>query len=235
MIEEKELPLDEAANSGKIIAEQVERISKVIRQLLDFARSRRGDGTNQPLAPEPTEIEALARAAVALVKPLADRASVRLQVVGEPSYARADAGLIQQVILNLVMNGLQASQAGGEVRVSVGRVGALPPPEIGGPARDHVRIQVEDDGSGIAPQILPRIFEPFFTTKEVGQGTGLGLSVSYGIVREHGGWIAVQSEIGRGATFTVYLPAAYASNTQQSNEVPREGSSPARAAVERGA
>jgi signal transduction histidine kinase len=83
-----------------------------------------------------------------------------------------------------------------------------PPAESGTRAGEgnYAQIVVEDQGSGIPPEILPRIFEPFFTTKDVGQGTGLGLAVSYGIVREHGGWIAVTSEVGRGTRFAVHLP-----------------------------
>ena len=69
------------------------------------------------------------------------------------------------------------------------------------------RLAVVDEGSGIAPENLVRVFEPFFTTKDVGEGTGLGLSVCYGIVEEHGGWIAVDSNLGKGSRFTVYLPA----------------------------
>jgi signal transduction histidine kinase len=70
------------------------------------------------------------------------------------------------------------------------------------------RLQVEDQGQGIAAEDLPHIFDPFFTTKEVGQGTGLGLSIAYGIVEEHGGWIDVASTPGRGSLFSIYLPLA---------------------------
>ena len=82
-----------------------------------------------------------------------------------------------------------------------------PPPGVDGGEGDFVRLDVVDEGSGIAPDVLPHIFEPFFTTKSVGEGTGLGLSVSYGIVRDHGGWIAVDTAQGKGSRFSVYLPA----------------------------
>ena len=108
-----------------------------------------------------------------------------------------DAGQLQQVLTNLVMNGLQAMKRPGTVRVRAEHVRATPPADVGGPEADWVRLDVEDEGDGIAPEVLPHIFEPFFTTKDVGEGTGLGLSVSYGIVREHGGWIAVRSEPGQ--------------------------------------
>ena len=104
-------------------------------------------------------------------------------------------GKINQVLLNLVINAVQACAEGGHVAVRTR-------PEPG----EAVVVEVEDDGCGIQPEHMPRLFEPFFTTKPVGQGTGLGLSVSYAIVRDHGGTIAVESTPGRGSTFRVRLP-----------------------------
>jgi PAS domain S-box-containing protein len=105
---------------------------------------------------------------------------------------------VNQVFLNLLLNALQAIEAtdrpSGRIRVATRRVG------------DEVVVEVEDDGCGIAPEILPKIFDPFFTTKPVGSGTGLGLSQCHGIVADHGGRIEVESEPGRGSTFRVYLP-----------------------------
>ena len=104
-------------------------------------------------------------------------------------------GKINQVLLNLLVNAVQACSAGGHVVVRT-----RPEPD------GAVAVEVEDDGCGIAPEHMPHLFEPFFTTKPVGQGTGLGLSVSYAIVRDHGGTIAVDSTPGRGSTFRVRLP-----------------------------
>jgi signal transduction histidine kinase len=104
------------------------------------------------------------------------------------------AGKINQVLLNLLLNALQACAAGGAITVTTG-----------GDA-DGAVVDVEDNGCGIAADVLPRVFEPFFTTKPVGQGTGLGLSVSYGIVRDHGGRIEVASTPGQGSRFRVHLP-----------------------------
>jgi signal transduction histidine kinase len=87
---------------------------------------------------------------------------------------------------------------------------APPPPYVGGGARPWIACGVRDAGAGLDEDTRARVFEPFFTTKEVGDGTGLGLSMSWGIVREHGGWIDVASTKGEGATFTVYLPAGAA-------------------------
>jgi signal transduction histidine kinase len=88
----------------------------------------------------------------------------------------------------------------------VRRERAKPPTEHGGSEGEYIAVCVRDQGGGIADDDLSHIFEPFFTTKEIGEGTGLGLSVAYGIVREHDGWIAVKSEAGKGSAFTIYLP-----------------------------
>ena len=109
-----------------------------------------------------------------------------------------DREKLQQVIVNLLINARQAVDAGGRVRV---RTACRPD-------RRAVTLEVHDSGHGIAPEHLNRIFDPFFTTKPVGRGTGLGLSLSYGIVQEHGGSIHVTSRIDEGSVFTVELPPA---------------------------
>jgi signal transduction histidine kinase len=108
------------------------------------------------------------------------------------------SGKINQVFLNVLLNAVQASQQGGAIEVRTRRDDAA----SGG----GVVIEVQDAGCGIKPEHLPHIFDPFFTTKPVGQGTGLGLSVSYGIIRDHGGSIEVESELGRGTLFRIRLP-----------------------------
>ena len=171
----------------------------IIRQLLDFARPR-------ALEPGDEDLATLARSAVALVAPLARKRDVVLVVdAPEPVGARVDRGQLQQVLLNLLSNALHATAADGSVRVAVDEVVARSP---GGAEGRFARLRVEDTGAGIAPEHLPHVFEPFFTTKDVGEGTGLGLSVSHGIVRDHGGWVEARSELGRGTTFEVYLPRA---------------------------
>jgi len=101
---------------------------------------------------------------------------------------------------------VDAMPGGGAVTIGVSQELVRAPADAGGAQTDCARIDVADSGKGIGPQALPHIFEPFFTTKEVGEGTGLGLSVTYGIVQEHRGWIEVASEPGRGSRFSIFLP-----------------------------
>jgi signal transduction histidine kinase len=137
---------------------------------------------------------------------------------------------VQQVILNLVMNALQAMARPGTVTLSLACISATAPAGVDAPAGPYARLCVEDAGKGIEPAILPRVFEPFFTTKDVGEGTGLGLSVSYGIIREHGGWIDVESRVGVGSRFSVFLPAAaVATENQGGDHDRRRPTAPARA------
>jgi signal transduction histidine kinase len=121
----------------------------------------------------------------------------------------ADASQLAQALTNLVVNAIQATPQGGHVRIAVEArdVGAGAPGERApGP---HVVLEVQDDGEGIPADRLGAVFDPFFTTKPVGEGTGLGLSVAHGIVEEHGGWIDVRSEPGRGSAFRIWLPRGF--------------------------
>jgi CheY-like chemotaxis protein len=122
----------------------------------------------------------------------------------------ADATQLHQVLMNLCVNARDAMPAGGKLTLSVQNTvvgaeeAALHPPAKAGP---HLLLTVADSGQGIARENLDRIFEPFFTTKEIGRGTGLGLSTVLGLVKSHGGFIIVNSELGRGTAFKIYLPA----------------------------
>jgi two-component system, NtrC family, sensor kinase len=192
---------EQAAQSGRVIAEQAQVMTRIIAQLLDFARRREPTRT-------PEDLRALSGRTVALLAPLAAKKQVGLSVEGVPRLeVEVDGGQMQQVLTNLVMNALQSMGTGGTVRLEAAQVRAAPPPDVGGGEGDFVRLDVVDEGAGIAADVLPHIFEPFFTTKGVGEGTGLGLCVSYGIVRDHGGWIAVDSAVEKGSRFSVYLPA----------------------------
>ena len=107
-----------------------------------------------------------------------------------------DAKKIKQVVINLLMNAKHAIDGKGDIKITTGL----------NRDADHLLVKVTDNGHGIEINNLSRIFDPFFTTKPTGEGTGLGLSVSYGIIKNHGGDIAVESEIGKGSTFTMTLP-----------------------------
>jgi signal transduction histidine kinase len=197
---------DQAKQSGQIIAERAQVMTSIIRQLLDFAR--RGEPKRSP-----EDLRALSERTLSLLQPLAAKKKVSLSAQTVPSLAvEVDGGQMQQVLTNLVMNAVQAMERPGTVRMTASRERTRPPPGVdGGQVADFVRLDVQDEGTGIPPDVLPHIFEPFFTTKDVGEGTGLGLSVSYGIVRDHGGWIAVDSTVGQGSRFSVYLPSKVAS------------------------
>jgi two-component system, NtrC family, sensor kinase len=172
------------------IATQVERASATVRNLLDFTR-------REPPVVTAVEIAEIVRSTLRLVANELALAQIEAKVsLPEALPAiRGNPRNLQQVFVNLFLNAIQAMPGGGVLEVRVGREGDR-----------FVRIDVRDDGVGIPPENLARIFEPFFTTKDPGQGTGLGLSVSYGIIEKHGGKITVDSQVGEGTTVSVFLP-----------------------------
>jgi two-component system, NtrC family, sensor kinase len=201
MIASGETTPEESLDYARVVVEAADRMTKIIRQLLQFAR-RKGPARAE------TDVRALARAALDLLAPLASKRNVTLSLAPgkAPATAFVEAGQMQQVVANLVMNAVQAMPSGGNVELSLATEAASPPADVGGGVRNCLRIRVKDAGEGIAKDVLPHVFEPFFTTKDVGEGTGLGLAVTYGIVRDHGGWILVDSTLGGGTTFDVYVP-----------------------------
>jgi signal transduction histidine kinase len=192
---------DETRESAEAIVEQAQRMTRIIRQLLDFARRKSADKS-------PHDLRAVARQTVTLLAPLAEKNGVRLTVeegAGE-LHADIDVAQLQQALTNLIVNGVQAMPRGGAVRVALGRGHARPPADHDGTEGDFLRISVIDEGEGMNNDTMAHIFEPFFTTKPPGEGTGLGLSVTYGIVKDHRGWIEMSSRVGVGSRFTVFLP-----------------------------
>jgi two-component system, NtrC family, sensor kinase len=155
------------------------------------------------------------RETVDLLRPLSEKQKVDLVVDPAPpdldTTAAVDAAQLEQVVTNLVINAIQAMPQGGTVNVSVGRESTRPPWHVEDTDSQYLCIRVEDKGEGIHPEHLTHIFEPFYTTKGVGEGTGLGLSVSYGIIEEHRGWIAVESTVDHGSVFSVFVPVQEAS------------------------
>jgi signal transduction histidine kinase len=188
-----------------IIQTQVGRITKIINQVLDFSRKR---------GPTVTRVE-LARMlgeALDIVRETVRRQGITVDVratLGLPPVP-GDPDQLQQVCLNLLMNAIQAMPTGGELRVAVEHVtrrkGGL---DLAAPG-PYAMLQIADTGAGISAADRQKIFEPFFTTKGEGQGTGLGLAVCHGIVKDHDGWIEVESPPPgqeRGTLLSVFLPA----------------------------
>jgi signal transduction histidine kinase len=195
---------EELVQNGRIIGEQAERMTGIIRQLLDFSRRR---GPNLGVG----QLDAIAARTLEMLSALAAKRGVTLHLDAPEALPPVwvDQNQIQQALTNLVLNGIQAMARGGRLDVGVSCRHVHPPAGHDGVAGEYVCVTVEDQGSGIAPEHVSHVFEPFFTTKGVGEGTGLGLSVAYGIVHDHGGWLDVESQVGRGTRFTVFLrPAA---------------------------
>jgi len=137
-----------------------------------------------------------------------------IEVVFQPSsvaaWAKADRGMIEQVVMNLCVNARDAMPRGGVLTLTTNlacRARGFPDGALGAEPSNFVCLLVRDTGSGIPSSVLPHIFEPFFTTKGVGKGTGLGLATVYGIVKQHQGWVEVESAPDAGSSFRVYLPA----------------------------
>jgi len=192
---------DEVLSSAKIIEQQAGRMARIIRELLDFARRPSGRKTNE-------SIDNIVREAVAMLAPDAQKRRVEIAVVEKTPLPRmsVDRAHIEQVFMNVLVNGIQAMPRGGRIEVQLMVEEARPRSMPEFRARDCVTVRVVDEGDGIPSDKLEMIFEPFYTTKPSGEGTGLGLAVVKGIVEEHGGWVDVKSEVGRGTCFTIFLP-----------------------------
>ena len=179
------------------------RAASLTRQLLAFSRQ-------QTLRPQVLQLPDVVAEVSNLLKRLLGE-TVRLEVHhGRAMGAvRADPGQLEQVVINLGVNARDAMPEGGILHISTKAVSKADVRAMGSeilPVGDYVLLSVEDSGTGISKENLSKIFEPFFTTKEVGKGTGLGLSTVYGIVKQSGGFIFAESEIGQGTRFDIYLP-----------------------------
>lgn len=181
----------------RICSEGSERVKKIVEDLRIFARADQGDRA-------PTDVtEGLESTIRLLGAELRQRGVVVSTLYGDVPQIEAQAGLLNQVWMNLLTNALDAVEGRPEPRIGVrveGRNGSAPNDEA------WVEVEVRDNGAGIEPRHRDRIFEPFFTTKPVGRGTGLGLSIAYGTIKSHGGTIDVDSEPERGTSITVRLP-----------------------------
>jgi len=189
---------DPARESGGVIGAQCERMTQIVRGILDYARRK---------PPRRIWIHAsdLVRQVCDLLRGLAEQRQVKLFLEQHDAEARlfVDPGQLQQAFINLVMNAIQASRTGSQVRLGVATEQRELPK---GASTAYVVLSVSDQGPGISPDSREEIFQPFFTTETNGEGTGLGLSVARDIILEHGGFVEVVSSPEEGSTFRLYLP-----------------------------
>jgi len=183
----------------------VDRAANLTRQLLLFSR-------RQVMQPRDMDLNEAVRSFSKMLQRIIGE-DVRLETRLSPNVlgTRADPGMLDQVLMNLVVNARDAMPKGGTLTIETSEktLTRIEGEKRGGTAPErHVCLKVTDTGSGIAREALEHIFEPFYTTKAPGKGTGLGLATVFGIVKQHGGAISVESEVGRGTTFQVFLPAS---------------------------
>lgn len=173
----------------RFMEDGLRRAQKIVRQLLDFSQQHEPELTK-------SDLNVIADRVFVLTdhKILEKNLTLTKEYEADLPPIFVDPHMIEQVLLNLILNAVQATPAGGKIAIKIRKCG------------EACEVEVADTGSGIPPEIRPHIFDPFFTTKRTGEGTGLGLSVSLGIVERHGGQLLVESEVGEGTVFTVRLP-----------------------------
>jgi two-component system, NtrC family, sensor kinase len=190
MIVTGEVEGEAVIDSARVIAQTADRLAKIVRQFLDYAR-RRG--------PQRAEVDLckIATQSVELLKPIAQKKGANIAIrAGVEVRVNVDLGQLQQAITNVVMNALQAMSDGGRVDIECGVDG------------ERAFVRVRDNGPGISEGNLKKIFDPFFTTKTTGEGTGLGLSIVQDILADHGGSVDVTSREHEGTTFTLWIPGS---------------------------
>lgn len=195
------------------IKQNANRAASLVRQLLAFSRK-------QTLRPEVLNLtDVLADLRMLLARLVGNDIRLKIDHGRDLWPVKVDIGQFEQVVVNLAVNARDAMPAGGDLTVRTRNVATEECKSFAyrelTPA-DYVLVEVEDTGSGIAPDVLKKIFEPFFTTKEVGKGTGLGLSMVYGIIKQTGGFIYCDSEVGKGTVFRIFLPRHVAEVKKQS-------------------
>jgi two-component system cell cycle sensor histidine kinase/response regulator CckA len=186
------------------IKQNANRAANLVRQLLAFSRQQ----TLQPRVLDLTDV--LSEISHLIRRLIGANIELQLSHGTDLGLIKADQGQMEQVLINLAVNARDAMTQGGKLVIRTQNLDSKTPVKLSNddllPPGDWVTLEVEDAGTGISPDIMPRIFEPFFSTKEVGAGTGLGLATVHGIVHQTGGFISVQSVVGKGTVFTIYLP-----------------------------
>jgi PAS domain S-box-containing protein len=203
---------DNIPANDELLHESIEQVLKAAQRAAELTRNLLAFSRKQVINPKPVLVDSIIRNADKLIQGIIGE-DIELCACSscKPLLAMADAGQIEQVLMNLATNARDAMPGGGILRISSqkaiikeGSEGLYDLPSSG----KYAMISISDTGSGIDETAVERIFEPFYTTKEVGKGTGLGLSISHGIIKQHDGSILVKSEPGKGTTFTIYLPLA---------------------------
>jgi two-component system cell cycle sensor histidine kinase/response regulator CckA len=217
-------PTDPSFQDIMQIKQNATRAATLVRQLLAFSR-------RQTLRPQVLDLgDALSDLTMLLRRLIGEKVKLDLVHGRDLWPVKVDVSQFEQVIVNLAVNARDAMPDGGKLTVKTANITASEAAQFaykGMPPADYVRIEIADTGTGIPADIREKIFEPFFSTKEVGKGTGLGLSTVYGIVKQTGGFIYVDSEEGRGTSFSIFLP-----RHRQEQEVPAEPSAAKEVAAE---
>jgi two-component system cell cycle sensor histidine kinase/response regulator CckA len=198
-------PGDPSFSDIQQIRQNSNRAANLVRQLLAFSRQQTLRPQVQDITDILTEVSHLLRRLIGV--------NIELKLIhgNDLGLVKVDGGQMEQVLVNMAVNARDAMPDGGSVTITTRSMHNSYPMSFGEdtmPVGDWVVIDVTDTGTGIPPDVLERIFEPFFTTKDVGKGTGLGLATVYGIIRQTDGFLGVESEVGKGTTFSIYLPQA---------------------------
>ncbi|HUN98528.1 MAG TPA: response regulator, partial [Bradyrhizobium sp.] len=213
-------PTDPSFQDIMQIKQNATRAATLVRQLLAFSRK-------QTLRPQVLDIgDALSDLTLLLRRLIGEKVKFDLVHSRDLWPVKVDVSQFEQVIVNLAVNARDAMPNGGKLAISTANVSAQQAEKLsykGMPPADYVRIDVTDTGTGIPPDIIEKIFEPFFSTKEVGKGTGLGLSTVYGIVKQTGGFVYVDSVEGQGTTFHIFLPRHMVEQETQAEPHPANG------------
>lgn len=216
-------PTDPSFQDIMQIKQNANRAASLVRQLLAFSR-------RQTLRPQVIDLgETLSDLGMLLKRLLGERVTLEVKHARDLWPVKADISQFEQVVVNLAVNARDAMPDGGKLAIRTANVTASEAARFnytGMPAADYVLVEIADTGTGIPQDIIGKIFDPFFSTKEVGKGTGLGLSTVYGIVKQTGGFVYPESEVGKGTTFRIFLPR-HVPNEEPAVERLPETSSPA--------